>query len=103
MSKAVYNSTRWQRLRKAKLQADPLCEYHPAGIAAAVEVDHRTPISKGGGAFDWNNLVSTCHECHSKKTFHIDVRGKDRVPVRGVDATTGLPLDPQHWWKNGEG
>jgi len=101
VSKAVYNSKRWQRLRRAKLQADPLCQYHPAGVAAAVEVDHRIPIAKGGDPWAWDNLASACHECHSKKTFHIDRRGMDHVPVRGVDAVTGLPLDAGHWWRNG--
>ena len=98
----LYNKKRWQRLRLAKLKADPLCEYCTGGtVTAATEVDHKVPISKGGDPWAWENLASTCHECHSKKTFHIDVRGKDHVPVRGVDAVTGVPLDPGHWWRNG--
>jgi 5-methylcytosine-specific restriction protein A len=101
LSKAVYNSRRWQRLRKAKLQTDPLCQYHIGGIAAATEVDHRTPISKGGDPWAWDNLASACHECHSAKTWHVDQLGKDHVPVKGVDAATGLPLDGRHWWKSG--
>jgi 5-methylcytosine-specific restriction enzyme A len=101
VSKEIYNSKRWQRLRKAKLAADPLCEYHSAGIAAATEVDHQIAIAAGGDPWAWDNLASTCHECHSKKTFHIDVRGNNHVPVKGVDPRSGLPLDPAHWWRNG--
>jgi len=103
LSKAIYNTKAWQRLRKAKLAADPLCEYHLAGIAVATEVDHRIPISKGGDPWAWDNLASTCHECHSKKTFHIDVRGKESIPIRGVDAASGLPLDPKHYWSTVKG
>jgi 5-methylcytosine-specific restriction endonuclease McrA len=96
-----YNKKAWQRLRAAKLAANPLCEYHPAGIAAAVEVDHRIPISKGGDPWAWDNLASTCHACHSHKTRVVDVLGGEHTPapVKGVNAATGLPLDPGHWWR----
>lgn len=94
-----YNTAAWQRLRKAKLARDPLCEYCPNGtVTPATEVDHRTAISKGGAPFDWGNLASTCKPCHSLKTNHVDVLGKDRVPVKGCDAD-GRPLDREHPWR----
>lgn len=94
-----YDKQRWRRLRKVKLTRDPLCEYCPPGkITAATEVDHRTPISAGGDPWSWENLASSCHECHSKKTYHVDQRGRDHVPVQGVDPATGRPIDPAHWW-----
>jgi hypothetical protein len=40
-----------------------------------------------------------CIQCHNAKTRNLDQLGKDRVPVKGVDAATGLPLDPTHWWR----
>ena len=95
----IYDKQRWRRLRRKKLSADPLCEYCPPGrVTPATQVDHIVPISKGGDPWSMDNLASSCHECHSLKTYHVDVRGKDRVPVRGVDPATGLPIDPEHWW-----
>ncbi len=99
MAKWPYSTAAWQRLRLAKLARDPLCQYCPTGtVTAATEVDHRKAIKDGGDPWAWDNLVSTCHSCHSRKTYHVDVLGKDRVPVRGVDPETGRPLDPAHWW-----
>jgi 5-methylcytosine-specific restriction endonuclease McrA len=99
MASWPYSTQRWQRLRKTKLFADPWCEYCPPGSAtAATQVDHRTPIADGGDPWAWDQLVSTCGPCHSRKTRYLDVLGKDRVPVKGVDPETGRPLDPGHWW-----
>jgi len=97
MKDRPHNDRRWRRLQRAKLSREPICEC--CRVAVATCVDHVTPISKGGAMWAWDNLQSLCQSCHSKKTFHIDVRGKDHVPVKGVDARTGLPLDPQHWWQ----
>lgn len=102
MKGIFYSKQAWLRLRKAKLSANPLCEYCPNGIITrATEVDHRIPISKGGDPWAWSNLVSTCHECHSFKTRTVDQLGRDHTParVKGVNAATGLPIDPAHWWK----
>ena len=78
---------------------DPSCQYCPADTAQlATEVDHKTPINKGGDPWDWDNLASACKPCHSAKTRHIDVLGKDRVPQRGCDSD-GWPNDPGHHWK----
>lgn len=102
MKDRPHNDRGWRRLRHAKLTTNPFCEYCPPGaVTVATEVDHIVPVSKGGAMWDWSNLKSSCQSCHSKKTFHIDVRGRDYVPVRGVDAATGLPLDPAHWWAKG--
>lgn len=32
------------------------------------EVDHITPVSRGGHPFDPRNLITLCNECHKKKT-----------------------------------
>lgn len=99
MAKWPYSTRRWQKLRKAKLAADPWCQYCPPRTARpAGEVDHRKAISSGGDPWAWGNLVSTCHSCHSSKTLHVDRLGKARAPVKGVDPSTGRPLDPAHWW-----
>ncbi len=94
-----YNTDAWQRLRKAKLARDPLCEYCPGGaVTPATQVDHRKAIRQGGDPWAWQNLASACELCHSRKTYHVDRCGKERVPVKGCDPATGLPLDPAHWW-----
>ncbi|MBZ5499955.1 MAG: HNH endonuclease [Acidobacteriia bacterium] len=94
-----YNTASWKRLRKTKLARDPLCEYCPTNHRQpATEVDHEVAINAGGDAYAWENLRSACHECHSRKTYYVERLGRDRVPVKGVDPKTGLPVDPMHWW-----
>ena len=89
--KNIYNTARWQRLRLAKLRDCPLCEYCPPNRRRpATEVDHFRAISDGGDPFDWNNLRSVCHECHSQKT----ARGER---LHGCDET-GWPRDPFNHW-----
>lgn len=98
-----YSTQRWQRLREAKLSADPICEYrYPGCTMIPTQVDHRVPINKGGDPWEWSNLASACHSCHSQKTYHVDTKGKDSVPVKGCDSD-GWPLDPAHHWKKKAG
>jgi len=98
MAEWPYITAAWRRLRKAKLTRDPLCEYCPPGVVTpATQVDHRIAINDGGDPWAWHNLVSACASCHSRKTSHIEVHGRSRVPVRGCDAS-GRPLDPAHEW-----
>ena len=35
----------------------------------SIEVDHRTPRSRGGADYDWNNLAAYCKPHHSAKTM----------------------------------
>ena len=99
MAKWPYSTAHWQRLRLAKLARDSTCEYCPPGtITLATEVDHRVAINGGGDPWAWANLASTCRSCHSRKTYHVDRRGLERVPVKGADPETGKPLDLDHWW-----
>jgi hypothetical protein len=90
-----YNTKAWKWLRRVKLTADPLCELCGK---PATDVDHKASINAGGDRHDMANLQSLCHECHSRKTLYLERMGKDRVPVRGCDPRTGLPLDPEHPW-----
>lgn len=88
----------WQRLRKAKLARDPLCELRHQGCTlAATEVDHIVSIRRGGARLHWDNLQSVCRACHSQKSAYVDQRGK-AVPTKGCDPATGRPLDQSHWW-----
>lgn len=89
-----YNTARWRKLRGAKLRANPMCEYCPPHAqAVATEVDHKQAINNGGDPWAWDNLASTCHECHSSKTA-CDKTG--RAWLRKGCGPDGMPLDPGH-------
>jgi len=72
------NDRRWQGLRKAKLQANPICE-HTGCRRIAVEPDHITPLAEGGDRYDWRNLQSLCRTHHDQKTTADAQRGKTRA------------------------
>ena len=70
----IYNDKRWWRLRDAKKRANPLCEKCEAEgrITQTQAVHHIIPFETGSTpemverlAFDYNNLMSVCNECHS--------------------------------------
>ena len=76
---------RWQKLRERILLRDAsLCQPCKARghITLAVEVDHITPIHKGG-TDDERNLQSICSECHKAKT--AAEQGKTRRAQIGAD------------------
>jgi 5-methylcytosine-specific restriction enzyme A len=58
----IYSSARWRKLRYIKLSKTPLCErcFEPA-----TDVHHKREIRDGGDVFDYDNLESLCHACHS--------------------------------------
>lgn len=101
-----YNTTRWQRLRKRKLQRDPLCEDCKAigTLRPANTVDHRHAISDGGAPFPpLDDLSSKCPPCHSAKTARGVEAGAVRTskPRKGCDAD-GNPLDAAHPWSKSD-
>lgn len=97
-SKKIYKLARWKRLRAAKLRVNPLCE-HCIKPTVANQVDHITPIARGGSPWDWDNLQSLCASCHSKKTNAEDGGAFNPPKDRRVDPETGKPMDPGHWWQ----
>ena len=71
----IYNSTRWRALRAAKLRDNPLCEMcEKEGIVKPADDVHHiqsfmstsNPDVRRVLAFDYDNLMSLCDECHSK-------------------------------------
>lgn len=102
MAKWPYNTTRWQRLRMVHLSMFPLCE-ECEGIGelqTAQAVDHRKPISDGGGPFpSHDGLASLCYRCHAAKTARGVEAGaiKTRKPRKGC-SIDGQPLDRKHPW-----
>lgn len=81
-----YNSARWRRLRLAKLEQDPLCSVCSAAgrVVLASDVDHLEAHTgpDDGRFWNWNNLDSKCHACHSRKTAMHDSTFANKAHVR---------------------
>lgn len=67
---AFYQSAAWRKLRRVKLQRNPMCEEceRRGRITPAQMVDHIVPINKGGAPLDMYNLQSLCNACHARKS-----------------------------------
>ena len=104
-----YSTARWQRLRRSKLQSEPLCEMCKADgtLAVASVVDHVRPVKHGGDPFPaLDGLTALCASCHGAKTARGIEAGaakttRDRVR-KGCDAS-GRPLAASHPWNGGNG
>ena len=85
----IYQSVRWKKLRQVKLMANPLCEIclQRNKIVPAVDVHHINSFINYSGkqmkymAYDFNNLLSLCKECHSwlhrnGTTHNIDIQNE---------------------------
>ena len=86
-NKHVYNSKRWQLLRRRRLFLDPLC---PCG-EIATDVDHIQAIEDGGQPYRLDNTQSLCHACHATKTNReVRTRGRPwpRTQSPGTHSTT---------------
>lgn len=98
MAKWPYNTSRWQKLRKAKLAQRPLCEtcQRMGKATAASHVDHVLAISAGGHPFPaLDELMAMCPACHSIKTSAMDRANGSGIAMKGCDVN-GDPLDPSH-------
>jgi 5-methylcytosine-specific restriction endonuclease McrA len=104
MSEWPYNVARWARIRKQKLQRNPLCEacLQIGEIVPAEVVDHRVPISPQGRkersaseAFPpLDRLASLCARCHNTKS-RAEQLGQTDWMRAGCDVR-GYPLDRNH-------
>ena len=71
----IYNSPRWESLRKTKLQQQPLCEVCLLSgvVSIAEDVHHVVSFMQFSGqkrydvAFNFDNLQSICKRCHGKE------------------------------------
>ena len=70
----MINSNRWKLLRAKKLQSNPVCEMCESNNRRTLEteVHHTVPVESVSHElgmrqlmFDYNNLQSLCHSCHS--------------------------------------
>lgn len=71
----IYNSARWRELRQLKFQQNPLCEtcLKKGIIKPADDIHHivsfmstSDSIQRRFLAFDFDNLMSLCDECHQE-------------------------------------
>lgn len=85
-----YDSRLWERVRAAKLARDPLCQRCKAlgRVTAAVHVDHRESMARGGHQTADENLASLCASCHSQKT-QTELNGLP-LPENAPNAPRGL-------------
>lgn len=102
-----YNTSKWARLREAKLAETPLCEIctRRGLIVDAVAVDHFQPVRQGGSPFPaLSGLLSLCLSCHNEKTASFDRPGGQtfRRRFKGFDAE-GNPIDPFDDWNRRPG
>lgn len=65
----------WRRVRAAYAKAHPLCEecLKEGKLVPLDEVHHLVPLSKGG-TNKWENLMSLCKSCHTKKHLELGDR-----------------------------
>ena len=79
----VYNKTLWKRLTNLKRQENPLCEVclMQGIIRPSLHTHHLISFVSGNNdaerdclAFDYDNLISLCPECHNR-LHHSDLRG----------------------------
>jgi len=71
----IYNSERWRRLRAWKFASDPLCEMclKEDKVVLAEDIHHIVsfmsmddPEQRISLAYDYENLMSLCKQCHQK-------------------------------------
>ncbi len=94
MNKWPYNTRQWRKVRKMKLNEYPLCaNCEVVGLTVTADmVHHIKPVSEHPElAFDIDNLMSLCNQCHNS------------IEARGMMTGTredGSPVDPGHsWWE----
>jgi 5-methylcytosine-specific restriction protein A len=80
--------SKWMSIRDRELSASPLCAicYSKGIVTPGKQVDHKTPLFKGG-TDDPANLQVLCEPCHMTKTIQ-ERGGKQSAPI-GID---GYPL-----------
>lgn len=92
----LINSARWKKLRVEKLKSNPVCEECAAhGVSTlATEVHHVKPVESVAGMammerlmFNWMNLQSLCHACHSEIHRRAFSHSKENIKENNKRAT----------------
>jgi 5-methylcytosine-specific restriction protein A len=89
----LYNTKRWQRLRRHQRRIEPLCRFcKERGIVTPGEVvDHVIPHNGDRNLFFLGELQTLCKPCHDQAKRVEELHGFR--PDVGLD---GWPLDPKH-------
>ena len=89
---ALYNTTRWRKLRLIHLGSEPLCRMcmDEGRITPATICDHVVPHKGDPDLFFAGPFQSLCKPCHDRHAQSRDRTGKP-PPVIGLD---GWPIDP---------
>lgn len=71
----LYKTSRWRRIREAKLAQDPLCEWclEREIVEPANEVHHDGPHRGDVERFFEGPFVSTCKSCHASRGQREDL------------------------------
>ena len=75
----MINSNKWKLLRAKKLQSNPVCEM--------CEANNRSTLGMRQLMFDYNNLESLCHSCHSDKHRRAFSHSKEAVQANNKRMT----------------
>lgn len=75
----IYSSLRWRALRLMFIRQHPFCQMESVCVqrtghaAPSTDVHHVVGVQEDmSRAFDWDNLVAACHECHSQHTARTE-------------------------------
>jgi 5-methylcytosine-specific restriction protein A len=86
----IYNDARWKHLRKMFLCENPFCQIAAlcvqrlGHIAPATDVHHKQSVRERPDlTYEWSNLESACHECHSQHTAREQgwAKQRDEEPI----------------------
>lgn len=99
-----YTTSKWRKLRLAKLSLSPVCYIceRRGETELATVVDHIIPVRQGGDPFPAiEELMALCERCHNEKTASFDRTQGNAAGRRfkgcGAD---GNPVDPSDgWWR----
>lgn len=77
----IYNTSRWRKLREAKLMQFPLCEVCLAkGLVTPTEDVHHIDtfmnyegLKRIDKAYNFNNLQSICKKCHQNEHNYANI------------------------------
>lgn len=84
-----WNQAMWNSARKRAIASmEPYCAIcgsyldkdAPANTPLAIEVDHITPLARGGQPYELENLQLTCHRCNRSKGSRMDTDYKGAKP-----------------------
>lgn len=93
----LYRTYKWRKIRKAHLDANPLCVMCEADgiVTLATVCDHIKP-HKGDLYRFYNGPFQSLCKLHHDST---KAREENRGVVIGCDAS-GMPIDPNHHWNS---